>query len=114
MVNAAYIEYIKSDEWDVVRRDALRRAGYSCQKCGISDVPLQVHHKHYRNFRNEKPGDLEALCEECHEIADIERRAEVYERQVAGFGRKVYGDGWEAWPGYDTVVEHFEDWLDSR
>jgi len=58
--------YMASGDWDHRRRDALRRAGYRCQLCN-ADKPLDVHHRTYERFGNELPGDLIALCRECHD-----------------------------------------------
>jgi len=45
----------------------MRLDGYQCQgkDCG-SRVRLQVHHKTYVRFGNERMGDLVTLCESCH------------------------------------------------
>lgn len=118
MVNQNYMEYIQSDEWDVRRKRCLDLAKYHCERCGIGGVTLHVHHKTYRNFKNEPQSDLEALCVGCHRIADKERKARKYReiraRQLDGWGRKVYGEGWEIYPGYEHVREEFYDWLKRK
>lgn len=70
-----YHSYISSIKWKVKRNDAIKRAGYKCQGCGLSkwSVELEVHHKTYKNFGNELDDDLEVLCPDCHKIADQKR-----------------------------------------
>ena len=59
--------YLKSDHWQKKRKARLKRDNYTCQACGISAVPLEVHHLHYRTYTAERPEDLISLCRECHE-----------------------------------------------
>jgi hypothetical protein len=52
-------------------RDLKRRldmAGYCCQLCDRSgrDVQLDVHHRTYENYGQEKLEDLIVLCRRCH------------------------------------------------
>lgn len=60
-----YREYLKTDHWQQVRRDALRRAGYRCELCFASGQ-LDVHHKTYERRGMEQRGDLIVLCRDCH------------------------------------------------
>lgn len=60
-----YREYLMTDHWDGIRKDALRRAGYRCSTCNAS-VPLHVHHRTYENLGREKASDVIALCAPCH------------------------------------------------
>ena len=60
-----YQEYLHTDLWKSRRMQAIRDAKYRCEQCG-SMVRLQVHHKVYSNLGNEKPEELQVLCEECH------------------------------------------------
>ena len=72
---AAYKSFMRSPEWDAIRRAALERAHYKCRRCGLGDRVLQVHHKNYTRFGgNELSIDLEVLCVPCHKIADWERK----------------------------------------
>ena len=59
-------DYMESEEWDEKRRETLRRAGYCCRHCGITGVPLDVHHETYERYGDEKLSDLTALCRDCH------------------------------------------------
>jgi len=60
-----YQEYLLNDLWRATRMNAIRRAGYACEKCG-SPVRLKVHHLNYQNLGNEKKEDIMVLCESCH------------------------------------------------
>ena len=64
-MNKEYLEYLKTPEWQNKRAWALKWADYACQVCE-SEKDLEVHHRTYRNIRNELPGDLTVLCGECH------------------------------------------------
>lgn len=60
-----YREYIQSTAWRMRRNQAVRDAGYRCQRCnGKRD--LQVHHRSYENLGRETSADLEVLCASCH------------------------------------------------
>jgi 5-methylcytosine-specific restriction endonuclease McrA len=61
-----YNEYLHSEWWLCRKADAIRRAGYRCQKCG-SIARLQVHHVSYLRLGNERDEDLMVLCAKCHE-----------------------------------------------
>ncbi len=54
-------------EWQVLRNQMLRRAGYRCQLCSASGVRLNVHHNTYDNYGEERLEDLVVLCRPCHE-----------------------------------------------
>ena len=60
-----------------VRWAVLCRAKISCENCG-EKLPLEMHHTTYKRilngeelpiFGNEEPGDLLALCRQCHHQA---------------------------------------------
>jgi hypothetical protein len=73
----AYVEgYNKSKAMDqlvaVVYRirsqECLRRAGWKCELCGKTGVPLQVHHKKFRSHgRKDTLENLVACDADCHE-----------------------------------------------
>jgi 5-methylcytosine-specific restriction endonuclease McrA len=62
-----YQVYLQSSAWRSFRRDYILDCGYKCQMCGLSTRFLQVHHKTYKNVGNEKPEDVIAICESCHQ-----------------------------------------------
>ena len=59
--------YLKSDKWNTLRKAVLKRDNYTCKQCGISQVPLEVHHVTYARFGNEWTEDLESVCRDCHQ-----------------------------------------------
>ena len=60
-----YREYLQTEHWANVRKDALKRAGYSCQVCNSSGR-LDAHHRTYKNLGCENYRDVIALCRSCH------------------------------------------------
>lgn len=62
-----YPDYLLTPEWQERRRIILKRAGYRCQVCN-RDRQLHVHHRTYERRGVELPGDLTALCDECHAL----------------------------------------------
>jgi 5-methylcytosine-specific restriction endonuclease McrA len=63
-----YRRYLRSAHWQKTRLDAVRRAGYRCERCGAGGR-LEVHHRTYARIGHERPGDLAALCRSCHRAA---------------------------------------------
>lgn len=61
-----YRTYLLTDHWRLTRKYALRRAGFSCERCGVQSS-LQVHHLTYDRIGAEDDADLEVLCRPCHE-----------------------------------------------
>jgi len=59
-------DYLKSTMWDTKRKAVLKRDNYVCQRCGATDVALDVHHIMYKNVPSETEKDLVALCRTCH------------------------------------------------
>ncbi len=68
-----YAEYLKSEHWQKMRREALERAGYRCQICN-GGFRLEVHHRSYERLGKEHPYDLTVLCNRCHELYEQNRR----------------------------------------
>jgi len=62
-----YEAYIASAAWQTKRRAALKAAGRRCQICN-SPKRLDVHHRTYKRFGQERPGDLTVLCRSCHDL----------------------------------------------
>ena len=62
-----YAEYLQTQHWQNVRRQALRRAKYKCQLCNNDNGVLHVHHKTYEHLGDEQDDDLIVLCKACHE-----------------------------------------------
>ena len=60
-----YQTFLKTDEWQRKRLDAIENARGQCERCGSKDG-IQVHHKTYERRGEELPEDLIVLCEKCH------------------------------------------------
>lgn len=63
-----YRTYLKSDTWNKLRKEAVKRDRHRCVRCGYIGN-LQVHHINYNgiyeNF-NFSVSQLVTLCNECH------------------------------------------------
>ena len=86
LYSPSYLQFLASPEWQAIRREALKGAGFRCERCWITKHEagwLEVNHKHYqRPFGTERwPDDLEVLCATCHREADHERRERNVRRQ---------------------------------
>ena len=64
-----YDDYIHSRAWNDKRFEAFKRANWQCQVCG-QRKRLTGHHLTYKNFGNENPEDILAVCEQCHDRID--------------------------------------------
>ena len=76
------------EDWDTVRRDAYKRAGYKCRICGASGR-MGAHEKwsYDDKLALQKLEDVLALCHNCHLVKHISRA-------------QLVGEEW-------TVMEHF-------
>jgi 5-methylcytosine-specific restriction endonuclease McrA len=64
--------------------------GYSCELCHANDVPLQIHHKHYRRPTGlERPEDLLLLCQNCHRLRHVIRARAIEQERKFHFARKA-------------------------
>lgn len=59
--------YLRSAQWQDIRRVILRRDQYTCCKCGNDGVPLEIHHITYARLGHEHYSDLVSLCRTCHQ-----------------------------------------------
>jgi hypothetical protein len=72
-----YYEYIRSEAWQRKRRQFYSSNMFKCFKgegkwncycCGISNVPLDLHHRTYKRLGKEKINiDLVPVCRTCHD-----------------------------------------------
>lgn len=62
-----YEEYLQTNHWQDVRRDALKRAKYRCVVC-LTKKRLDVHHIDYSRRGFEEPEDVAVLCRDDHKI----------------------------------------------
>jgi len=62
--------YRKTPHWRMKRNEAIRRARFACQLCGvnINKARLEVHHRTYKNVGEERPEDLTVLCNKHHHL----------------------------------------------
>jgi 5-methylcytosine-specific restriction endonuclease McrA len=61
----SYPAYLRSEEWQTKRSEALARCAHKCQLCSGTRA-LNVHHNTYESVGCEAPSDLIVLCSECH------------------------------------------------
>lgn len=62
----AYKEYLKSQDWKIIRKKRLIFDNEECQLCG-NKHNLQVHHKSYpEDWYDTKVKNLITLCDKCH------------------------------------------------
>jgi hypothetical protein len=64
---ALYNNYLKSPEWARYRVRIFNQRGRRCEDCGISNVPLQLHHICYDRVGEERPEDVIINCIACHQ-----------------------------------------------
>jgi hypothetical protein len=57
-----YDQFLRSNQWQVLRQVVLCRDGYQCVYC--QRPAKQVHHLHYRNWTD--PSSMESVCQDCH------------------------------------------------
>lgn len=70
VARAEYRDYIRSPAWaEVRRRYWASKLPQACYCCDRTDVPLDLHHRTYKNLGNERLMDLIPLCRPCHEAA---------------------------------------------
>jgi hypothetical protein len=79
-----YKLYMKSTQWEHLKKSALERAEHKCEKCGAPSEA--VHHRSYpKDFKDDNLDNLLVLCHGCH--------YEIHKRQIDARKReKVYSD----------------------
>ena len=67
-MNKEYLNYLKSNAWRK-KRQAFKESKLFKDGCYICEFPtVDIHHKSYKRFKNERISDLVALCRSCHNI----------------------------------------------
>lgn len=66
-----YRDFLQTPYWNACACRRRQMAGYACELCGATRVPLQVHHKTYEHHGMEHierilRKDTVVLCETCH------------------------------------------------
>jgi len=65
-----------------LREYILYRDNYTCQLCGRSDLPLEVHHIGYwKHDRTDRPSNLVTLCTHCHTPNNHLQSGKLYQWQ---------------------------------
>ena len=75
---------LRAEDWDVVRRDAYKRAGYRCRICGANGR-MEAHEKWSYDEKRavQKLEDVLALCHNCHLVKHIARASLTGDEGVA-------------------------------
>ena len=59
--------YLQTVFWTSKRKTILTRDKFTCQSCGITNVPLHVHHlRDYDKLGDESLDSLVSVCSDCH------------------------------------------------
>jgi len=59
--------YLQSPEWHALKQQRLSIANHSCESCGQSNIPLELHHITYERLTMEHIDDLRIVCRNCHQ-----------------------------------------------
>lgn len=100
-----YEEYLKTSEWNEMRKRILERDGYRCRVCN-TDEALHVHHRTYARRGHEDTNDLTTLCQVCHE--DFHAKPRVADH-IGTPEREFHRD--EAKPRVTKAREEYLIWL---
>ncbi len=79
-----YEEYLASPEWKLFRHNIIMARGKQCQSCLATGCRIDLHHKHYKNFKNERPEDVILLCADCHVSLHLSWRKRKHGRRRRG------------------------------
>ncbi len=74
-------EYQQGEQRDFynLREYILYRDNYTCQLCGKSNVPLEVHHiGFWKGDRTNRPSNLITLCTKCHDPKNHLKGGKLY------------------------------------
>jgi hypothetical protein len=88
-----YAAHIRSPYWAELKRKVIARRGHKCEPCGKEDVPLDLHHLHYKTFGRERQKDVRLCCRECHQTEDAERKIRGDARRI--WARLRIDEAWE-------------------
>ena len=66
--------FLTQEEWDIVRKDAYKKSGHKCSKCGAKGR-LEAHEVwHYDDEKRlQTLTGVTALCSLCHKVVHISR-----------------------------------------
>ena len=72
--NKEKVEFRKSKEWRIFRKQLLEERGYICECCGRKTKHLDCHHMSPENYNDLTPEKFALLCHSCHScVSDVER-----------------------------------------
>lgn len=100
-----YREYLQSDSWKALRKEARERSGNRCEFCGGS--PDNVHHVQYPKggYQNDTLENLIVVCESCHMKSHGIRGKKMTKALTVDFS----GDSFCATEHDGKVFARFED-----
>ena len=84
MHNEKYTEYLKSEDWDNIRKKVIHRAKGKCEGCADSGIMLDVHHLTYDRVGMELMTDLVALCAICHNTIHGKTEKSEWNKYIIG------------------------------
>jgi hypothetical protein len=105
---------VKSEDWDILRKETYKLAGYYCEICGGKGVqwPVECHEVwEYDDERKiQRLKKLIALCPSCHEVkhvgyANIRNRGEIAIKHLAKINE------WSINEAEVYVKQCFETWV---
>lgn len=71
---------LEKKEWDEIRHEVYRDAGYACEICGNTNDKLHCHEQWVLDDRKlvQRLVGFECCCELCHDVHHMGRSREVY------------------------------------
>lgn len=115
-----YSDYLHSDHWQFVRRQALDLADWRCLRCG-EEGALEVHHRTYYDddgsvLWREQSEHLVVLCRGCHEAYHEAERAwlRVVPPEIIHFARRFDNRAVCGWPLTSGQVTDRRQWVTCR
>ena len=67
MTQSQYVDYLKSREWQELRRLVFRFYGGRCALNARHTKHLETHHRTYERLGRERVDDIIVLCRDCHQ-----------------------------------------------
>lgn len=82
-----YIRYIKSTAWFTLSK-RIRKRDRVCQGCGVKNN-LDVHHKTYTHFMEERDDELVLVCRKCHDAIHKAYSSKKYGKRLSRTTDKI-------------------------
>lgn len=107
--SVTYKQYLSSEKWAVLSRQAKKRSLHRCQLCNRAGE-LHAHHRTYERLGDEDDADITVLCRDCHarHHGKVESMRECWLRTVHDESPLVYNlflaQADSTWIGEDGVV----------